>query len=60
MPKPECQVAEALSILEAKDLILFKLEAKAKALITKPKPKPGYLYPIIDLGSIILSCRSIS
>ena len=41
-PKPGCQEAEAFSILEAEALTLSKLEAEAKALVTKPKP--GYLY----------------
>ena len=41
-PKPWCQEAAALLILEAEALTLFKLEAEAEDLVTKPKP--GYLY----------------
>ncbi len=45
-PSPGCQEAEAeaFSILEAKALTLFKLEAKAEAEALVTKPKPGYLY----------------
>ena len=43
-PKPGRHEAEAFSMLEAEAEALTHFSLEAEALVTKPKPKPGYLY----------------